>query len=41
MYEKAAFCQPELAYGKLVLKHVGLALFKSIILIIRKILSTE
>ena len=37
MYQKAPFCQPELAHGKLVLKHVGSALLKSIILIISRI----
>ena len=37
MFQKAPFCLPELAFGKLVLKHVGSALLKSIILNIRKV----
>ena len=36
MYQKAPLCKPELTYGKLVLQHVGSALLKSSILIIRK-----
>ena len=36
MNQKAPFCSPEMAQWKLVLKHVGSALLKSIILIIRK-----
>ena len=40
MYEKATFYEPELALGKVVLKHVGPVLLKSIILITRNALST-
>ena len=39
MHRKAPFCSPEMAQWKLVLQHVGSALLKSIILIIRKVLS--
>ena len=39
VYQKAPFCSPEMAQWKLVLKHVASALLKSIILIIRKVLS--
>ena len=36
MYQKTPFCQPELAYGKRYLLHVGSAQLKSIIMNIRK-----
>ena len=37
MYRKAPFCYAELAYGQLVLQHVGSALLKLIILAIGKV----